>query len=343
MAEKRYAKQVQEKCYERLLEYKTILPDYINKYINYMKDKSDSTKLAYIRDIEHFLNYILTSYEECQADCIKNISIDTLSSLDLDFFNDYLEYAKLYRVGDKTRSNSEVTLNRKTSAIKSLFSYLYITNKIPSNPTEKIKSTKTDKKLVECLNDKEVNELMDAVEFGGKKFSSRQLAYHEKSQKRDYALLSLLLGTGIRVSEAVGLNIDDLNIKEYEMKVIRKGGKEDKVYMSDDLIEVIKDYLEYRKTLNTLEGHENALFLSYQGKRLSVRSIEKLVKKYFGSVDTLKKTNVHILRKTYGTHFLERTNNLELTSRNLGHSSVSTTHDFYMATSEEYRKLRRND
>lgn len=113
-------------------------------------------------------------------------------------------------------------------------------------------------------------------------------------------MLTLLLGTGLRVSECVGLNINDVDLDACGVRIFRKGGKESIVYFSDEVRDVLETYLDERQAIDALPGHEDAVFLSLQKKRMSVRTVENMVKKYAGLVTPLKKITPHKLRSIYG-------------------------------------------
>ena len=164
----------------------------------------------------------------------------------------------------------------------------------------------------------------------------------DKTRIRDLAILTLLLGTGIRVSECVGLNINDLDFNNARMKITRKGGYESFVYFSDEVQESLENYLDIRELQHPLEGHEDALFLSIQYKRMSVRSIELLVKKYASSSVALKKITPHKLRSTYGTSLYQETGDIYLVADVLGHKDVNTTRKHYAAIEEERRRYARD-
>lgn len=144
-----------------------------------------------------------------------------------------------------------------------------------------------DKEIIR-LDPDEVAILLDTVETG-EKLTKKQLQYHEKNKLRDIALLTLMLGTGIRVSECVGIDISDVNFKNNGVKIRRKGGYEAVIYFGEEVKLALFDYLEQRSNITPVEGHENALFLSMQNKRITVRAVENLVKKYASVVTTLKK------------------------------------------------------
>ena len=153
--------------------------------------------------------------------------------------------------------------------------------------------------------------LLDQVE-DGTKLTKKELEYHKKTKLRDVALLTLLLGTGIRVSECVGLDINDVDFNNGGIKIRRKGGYEAIVYFGDEVETALLDYLEQREHIIPAEGHENALFLSLQNRRMAVRSVENLVKKYASRVTTLKKITPHKLRSTYGTELYKETRDIYL-------------------------------
>lgn len=182
---------------------------------------------------------------------------------------------------------------------------------------------------------------MDEVESGGQ-LTAKQQAYHQKTKIRDLALLTLLLGTGIRVSECVGLNIQDVDFKNAGIRIYRKGGKEVTVYFGQEVEEALENYLNERESIIPAPGHEDALFLSLQNKRMSVRSVENLVKKYARTVAPLKPITPHKLRSTYGTALYQETGDIYLVADVLGHSDVNTTKKHYAALEDQRRRSARN-
>ena len=155
------------------------------------------------------------------------------------------------------------------------------------------------------------------------------------------ALLTLLLGTGIRVSECVGLDLKDLDFESNGIRIKRKGGYESIVYFGDEVETALLDYLEQRHHI-PMQGHENALFLSLQNRRMAVRSVENLVKKYASRVTTLKKITPHKLRSTYGTSLYRETGDIYLVADVLGHKDVNTTRKHYAALEDERRRSAAN-
>ena len=152
----------------------------------------------------------------------------------------------------------------------------------------------------------------------------------------------MLLGTGIRVSECVGLNISDVDFKNNGILIHRKGGKEVTIYFSDEVKEALQNYCDERVLILEESGHEGALFLSMQNKRMSVRSVENLVKKYARIISPLKKITPHKLRSTYGTNLYKETGDIYLVADVLGHSDVNTTKKHYAAIEDDRRRSARN-
>ena len=208
---------------------------------------------------------------------------------------------------------------------------------IDNNPAVKVSLPKIHDKNIIRLDVDEVAQLLDEVE-SGESLSKRQQMYHERTKKRDLALLSLMLGTGIRVSECVGLNLDDIDFKNNGIKVHRKGGAEVVVYFSDEVCAALCDYLEERQGITTVAGHEDAVFLSMQNRRITVRAVENLVKKYSKLVTNIKNITPHKLRSTYGTSLYKATGDIYLVADVLGHKDVNTTKKHYAALEDDRRR-----
>jgi len=181
--------------------------------------------------------------------------------------------------------------------------------------------------------------LLDYVEDCGHQLTGQKKVYYEKTKTRDLAILTLLLGTGIRVSECVGLDINDVDFKNNGIKVTRKGGNEMVVYFGDEVRDALENYLETTRAAATpLPSHENALFLSTQRKRMGVQAIENMVKKYARQVTPNKKITPHKLRSTYGTNLYKETGDIYLVADVLGHKDVNTTRKHYAAIDEDRRR-----
>ena len=200
---------------------------------------------------------------------------------------------------------------------------------------------KLHQKEIVRLDTDEVAILLDQVE-DGTNLTKSQKKYHEKTKTRDTALLTLLLGTGIRVSECVGLDMEDVDFKNNGIKIRRKGGYETVVYFGKEVEQALLEYIEQRKHTIPLSGHEHALFLSMQNRRITVRAVENLVKKYASNVTTLKKITPHKLRSTYGTSLYRETGDIYLVADVLGHKDVNTTRKHYAALEDERKRKAAN-
>lgn len=302
---------------------------------------SSRTRIAYAYDIGIFFNYIKDNNPEYSNTEIKDFTIDILDKITVSDVEEYLEYLKIYSKNDSEHMNKETGIKRKLSSLKSFYNYFFNNEIIKDNPPAKVKVPKLHEKEIVRLDPDEVALLLDEAESGDK-LTKKQKAFHEKTKLRDVALLTLLLGTGMRVSECVGIDIDDIDFKNSGIKIRRKGGYESIIYFSDEVEIALLDYMEQRETITAVEGHENAYFLSLQNKRISVRSVENLVKKYSTLVTSLKHITPHKLRSTYGTRLYKETGDIYLVADVLGHKDVNTTKKHYAAIEEERRRSARN-
>ena len=209
---------------------------------------------------------------------------------------------------------------------------------IQTNPTLLVDMPKLHEKEIIRLDPDEVARLLDFVESCGEGLTPHQKAYYEKTKERDLAIITLLLGTGIRVSECVGLDVEDVDFKNNGIKVLRKGGNEMIVYFGREVEKALRSYMEVREKIEPLSGHEHALFYSSQRKRINVKTVENLVKKYASQVTTTKKITPHKLRSTYGTTLYQETGDIYLVADVLGHKDVNTTKKHYAAIDDARRR-----
>ena len=234
-------------------------------------------------------------------------------------------------------TNDERGKRRKLASLRSFYNYFFRDEQIKSNPASLVPMPKLHDKEIVRLDPNEVAILLDQVE-DGTKMTKSQMKFHDKTKVRDLALLTLLLGTGIRVSECVGLDISDVDFDNLAIKVRRKGGYEDVVYFGEEVEEALLSYLDQRKHMIPMSGHEDALFLSLQNRRMAVRSVENLVKKYASLVTTTKKITPHKLRSTYGTTLYQETGDIYLVADVLGHKDVNTTRKHYAAMKDDHKR-----
>lgn len=303
---------------------------------------SSRTRIAYAYDLGVFFNYIKDTNPAYADIEINHFSIDILNKITVDDIEEYLDYLKVYSKNSSEHTNREKGIKRKLSSLKSFYNYFFCNQIIEDNPAAKVRMPKLHESKIIRLDSDEVVRLLDEVESGDN-LTKSQKKYHDKTKLRDTALLTLLLGTGMRVSECVGIDINDVDFKNSGIKVRRKGGYEAIVYFGDEVEIALLNYLEYRNTIKPVAGHENALFLSLQNKRISVRSVENLVKKYSGLITTLKHITPHKLRSTYGTNLYKETGDIYLVADVLGHKDVNTTRKHYAAIEDRRRYNARNE
>ncbi len=339
-----YTEQIDQENVLKLRELRKVLPRFLGAYfISVDQVLASRTKIAYAIDLKTFFDYIKASNPVYRDKEIPDFGIDTISHLNFTDIYEYMEYLKLYETPEGKRvSNNGRAIKRKMSAVRSMYNYFYKNEVIEANPAIQVDMPRLHDKAIIRLDVNEIADLLDAVETGNT-LTDQQLRFHRKNKKRDLALMTLMLGTGIRVSECVGLDLADIDFNNDRIKIVRKGGNEAFVYFGDEVREALEAYLEERETADgILEGHENALFLSSRSRRLTVRSVEVLVKKYSKTVISMKNITPHKLRSTYGTALYQKTGDIYLVADVLGHKDVNTTKKHYAAIEEERRRSARN-
>ena len=344
MPDYKYNEQVDIANIKKLRTMLSELPAFFKDFFRGIEPRTQSrTQIAYAYDIKIFLQFLLEENPSIKKsyNSVTEIPISVLESLTVTDIEEYMEYLKYRDTDGKKISNKENAIKRKISTLKSVFKYFYRTEKISENIMERVQLPKLHSKEIIRLDIDEVAMMIDEAERG-EGLSDRQRAYHGKTKVRDVALLSLLLGTGIRVSECVGLDISDVDFKNNGILIHRKGGTEVTVYFSDEVKEALQNYYDERVLILEESGHEGAFFLSMQNKRLSVRSVENLVKKYAKIISPLKKITPHKLRSTYGTNLYKETGDIYLVADVLGHSDVNTTKKHYAAIEDDRRRSARN-
>ena len=318
------------------------LPQYVSSYFRSIEySKAPRTRLGYARDLKVFYDFLCEKNSALQEKKPADITLDIIDHLEAEDIEEYMDYLKFYEKDGQQFTNSENALKRKLVSLRGFFMYLYKNKKIHSNPVSLVDLPKIHEKAIVRMEANEVAQFLDKVEYGNK-LTNHQQAYHEKSKKRDLALLTLMLGTGIRVSECVGLDINDVDFDFDRIKIVRKGGNEAYVYFGSEAKKALLEYLDERKNIIAVDGHENALFLSSHRKRISVRSVENMVKKYASVTTPSKKITPHKLRSTYGTSLYQQTSDIYLVADVLGHKDVNTTKKHY-ADIDDWQRMKAKD
>ena len=323
----------------RLRDVLKTLPPFCRDFFRAIEPRTTTkTRISYAYDIRIFFQFLLEqnpAFKDWSMDAFTVDVLDQITAVDLE---EYEEYLKVYQAGDKTETNGERGLKRKMSSLRSFYAYYFKREMIHTNPTVLVDVPKIHQKSIIRLEADEVALLLDYIEHGGDDLTGQKKVYYEKNKDRDLALVTLLLGTGVRVSECVGLDIEDVDFKNNGIKVTRKGGNEMVVYFGPEVEKALKNYLEVRKNIIPVEGHEHALFYSTQRKRIGVQAVENLVKKYARQVTTTKKITPHKLRSTYGTALYQETGDIYLVADVLGHKDVNTTKKHYAAIDDTRRR-----
>lgn len=324
----------------KLRELLKELPPYVKDYFR-AKDPttSDKTQISYVYDLRVFFRFLQETNPSLKDKPMTDITIDDLALLQPVDFEEYQEYLNVYKSPeDKLITNSRNGVARKMSSLRSFFDYLFKRQLLLANPIRLVDIPKVKEKAITRLDTDEIASLLDYIEEYGNGLTGLKLAHYNKHKYRDIAIVTLLLGTGLRVSELVGLNLRDVDFKNNGVKILRKGGNEMVVYFSSEVEKALKDYLELtRKAITPVVGHEEAFFLSGQRKRISVDAVEIMVKKYASGIST-KHITPHKLRSTYGTALYKETGDIYLVADVLGHKDVNTTKKHYAAIGDERRR-----
>ena len=325
----------------RLRELLSECPEFVSGFI-YDKELTSqtSTLIMYTYDIMTFLRFELQSSSHFKGRDMKDIKIEELAKLNSKDIVEYQHFLEYNSDPDERHENDKKAISRKFSALRGLFKYHLEHGNIQNNPMALVKmpKIKKDKNIVR-MNNQEVVDLLTIVERGFEKMSDRQRKFLEKTKQRDIAIMTLMLGTGIRVSECVGLDINDVDLKANTLTIVRKGGGQDILYFNDEINEKLSEYINGERALIIAEnGHEDALFYSLQKKRISVDAVEKLVKKFSLPVSGGKKITPHKLRSTYGTALYRSTGDIRLVADVLGHENINTTIDYYAAIEDEHKQ-----
>jgi len=323
----------------KLREIQRELPSFCLDFFRGIENNTTPlTRLNYAYDLRIFFNFLVTEILEFEGKTIKDITLEDLNKLTATHLEIYLDYLNIYKGKDgKTYTNNEKAKSRKLCSIRSFLKYYYKKEKIKENVSEKIDLPKLHDKEIIRLEVDEVVKLINQAE-NPNLLTKMQQQFNKHTRLRDVAMLSLFLGTGIRISECVGINIDDIDFSVNGFKVTRKGGNQVVLYFSDEVANHLREYMEERANKPNIDIEEKALFLSIQNKRMSVRAVEKLVKKYSSVITPLKKITPHKLRSTYGTNLYRETNDIYVVADVLGHKDVNTTKKHYAAISEDARR-----
>lgn len=311
-----------ECCYSFLLETGT--------------ERALSTRISYARELKRFFDWLILSHPDfCIFDEAKDIPETLLSHITS---QDISRYTTQYKdEGHKERSTA-----LKRNALSAYFGYMVDNRKIEYNPvvaSAKIKIHTSD--TVIYLNIDEQNRFMDAV-YNGTGLTKHQQELHERYRLRDIAMVSLMLDTGMRVSELCGINLIDVSLEDASVIVTRKGGNLQTLYYSDDTKGMLDDYIEYRRMYNPTLMMSEPLFVNLKNERLTTNGVWRLVTKYASAALPGKgdKISPHKLRSSFAMELYRAKQDILLVQRSLGHKNLTATNIYAKATDAEMRNAR---
>ncbi len=318
------------------------LPPYARDYFRAIEQKSSAkTRISYAYDFQVFLRFLIEKNPALKDKSMREITFDDLNALTALDIEEYQEYLKYYESESGEQKNGANSIARKMSSLRSMFDYFFKTELLAKNVAMQVDMPKIHEKAIIHLEPDEVAIFLDSLDTYEKELTGKKKDFFLKTKVRDIAIVTLFLGTGIRVSECVGLDLNDVNFRENSIRIIRKGGNEAVLYFGEEVEKALFDYIEGPRAAiaaQALPGEENALFFSLQKKRISVHAVENLVEKYAREFVPQKKITPHKLRSTFGTSLYQETEDIYLVADVLGHSDVGTTRKHYAAIKDQNRR-----
>ncbi len=349
MAERtnRYRDELDAKRILQIREITRGLPQACSDFLRSIAISTSSlTRLAYAIDLNTFFTFLhdeRIDFSGKDLQLMNDQDLEKLTRNDIIAYTEYLTYylknADDDSVPNKVIVNHELAIKRKLCSIRSFYDYLFKNQRVSSNVTELVPLPKVHEKPIIRLSKEEMVRMLEQAQ-NGDQLTGRQQKFQKITAKRDYAILSLFLGTGIRVSECIGMNIGDVDLENNAFIVTRKGGNQVVLYFPPEVAEALADYIEERERIETVPGHEDALFLSLQRRRITQRAVQNLVKKYAAVAAPLKtRISPHKLRSTYATNLYNETGDIYLVADVLGHTSVDTTRKHYADMTDARRRM----
>lgn len=267
----------------------------IKQFLDFLQNEkklSSNTLQSYSRDINQYEEYLTENRIN-------------YTKVDNDQINEYLNH--LQEMGKKTS-----TISRNLASIRSFYQYLMRVKKVKHNPTENIQSPKVEKRTPSVLTSQEIELLLDQpkdVDLKG---------------TRDKAMLEVAYATGMRVTEIISLNIEDVNIEEGYVSC-KSGSKQRNIPLGSLSIKALKEYIEEARPIMIKDENEKSLFVNVNGKRLTRQGFWKIVKFYKEQAHITKDITPHVLRHSFATHLLQNGADLKAIQTMLGHSDISST------------------
>lgn len=334
--------------YSYLQDFLSALPDFVFEYIEmYYSGESINTQTGYSLDIKIFLDYLrkFKFREIVKNEDFNTSHMEQVRAEDLIRFKSYLkEYESEYigadgKVVKRIRRNSSYGINRKLSSVRGLFVYLYKTDRISQNITDKVDMNRLNQKIKKPLTTQESVRLINVLYHGEDMLDGRNLTEYLSRKQRDIAIFITYLGTGVRVSELINLNMKDICFETSSFIVTRKGGDEQEIFMPPQVENEMLKYAEERREMENVKD-KDAFFISRQGKRMTTSSVEKMLKKYcmMAGITDPDKSRPHALRRTFACRLLEDGVDIKMVAELMGHKNIEVTHKFYAQYDSKARR-----
>jgi site-specific recombinase XerD len=320
------------------------LPDCAGKFFRDLKSKgmSERTRLEYAYDMKRFFDFIgnQSGFRNVSLNGLK--AADVLDVLTYDDIQEYLDTLNTHTVIDKYSNQKEVLSSpssraRKISSLRSFYRFYFRTGEIKNNLSDLMDLPKIPDKNIVTMEKSQVQRILAAVsDTAG--MSEGEILRHGKIIKRDYAIMMLFFGTGIRVSELVGIDLSDIDFYNASLLITRKGGDEDEVYFGPEVQRALEDYVSAEREILLAGKEDPALFISMQHRRMTVRSVQLMIKGYAEKAGLNMKVTPHALRRTFASQVYASSNDIYLVAEALHHSSVETTRKHYAKMSKERKR-----
>lgn len=342
MAQKKSQITRDSKDLDKLMELvENVLPGYCRNFFYAAHRLGNKTKLEYAKDLKVFFTFLTQKNPLCKGLEIRAIPIDILDQLDSTDIDEYLNWLSIYETEAGEFHNSNATKARKLASLKSFYKYMVRKNYISNNVASIVERPDvTEEKEIIVFSQDEKVRLLDYIEYGSKDMKGRIKALREKAKYRDLAIFTTLFGTGLRISELTGIDMEDLDLDEQSIFVHRKGNSNEIIYFGKEVAASLKDYLDYGRNNYKPYEEEKALFISNRGTRINDRTVEIMLDNYctelFGEGH---KFTPHKCRATFGTQLYEETGDIYLTADVLGHKDVNTTRKHYAKMDKARRKV----
>ena len=298
-------------------------PYYLNSFLDYLDgvlNKSSNTIKEYNYDMVNFFKYLKRENNE-ENIVINDITLDDLKKLNLDDLHAYLSYLK------NDKKNEPATRARKVATLKTFFNYMTSkANLLDINPAQNLERPKLGKRLPKYLNLEESKNLLSVVKSEDAKF-----------KERNFAIITLFLNCGMRLSELVGIDLNHIDFKNEKLTVLGKGNKERTIYLNKTCMDAINAYLQVRPREGVKHDARNAFFISERKERISQRTVQEIVKTYLSKAG-LDKYSTHKLRHTAATLMYQYGKvDIRALQELLGHESISTTEIYTHVNNEQIR------